>query len=147
MKLSNFLKPVFYFISISALLTIAACDCDDATLVTTTWVLTDYGPKNATVPVLDPAPPPGTGEITLSFSGINVNGKDGCNFYFSVYSQNGCAFSVGNINTTLIACSPEIMTQASTYLDILKAVGTFRTSNNKLKLCTGDDRVLIFRKQ
>ena len=126
----------------------AACNCDRSKLVSNTWVLTDYGPKDATVAVLEPSPTfPGTGEITLSFSGNNVNGKDGCNSYFDVFSQSACAFSVDSLKSTLIACSPEIMTQASTYLGILNSVEKFNTANNKLKLCTADDRILIYRKQ
>ncbi|GJM35500.1 MAG: hypothetical protein DHS20C18_45010 [Saprospiraceae bacterium] len=126
-----------------------ACNCDPATLVNNTWVLTDYGPENATIPALDPAAatPPGNGVVTLSFNGNKVNGKDGCNTYFGVFSQSGCSFSVDSINTTLILCQQDIMTQANAYMTILQAAETFSTKNDKLKLCTGDDRVLIYRKQ
>ena len=140
-------RLLFYILFITSLFTLASCACDAPTMVSNTWVLEKYGPKNALTPVLDPAPAPGSGVITLSFDGTNVNGSDGCNNYFGSYTQSDCDLSVGNLNTTLIACSPGIMSQASAYTTILRAVTTFRTKTNQLKLCTDDGRLLIFKKQ
>ena len=150
MKTSFFFKALAYAFVLIMILTTVACECDSATMHDNTWVLTQYGSNNATTAVIDPSTidPPGGGEITLRFDDGNVNGNDGCNLYFGTYSQNNCNLSIGNLSTTLIYCFPPIiMTQASTYKNILVDVQTFSTANNQLKLCTSDDRVLIFEKQ
>ena len=111
------------YVLLAALLVLlaAACHCDADELFNNDWELTEYGPKNAPVAVLDPSTtnPPGGGVVTLTFTDDRVGGKDGCNTYGGVYLQEDCQFSVDSIITTLIACSNDIMSQAGTYMDIL----------------------------
>jgi len=148
MKKSVLSNLFFWVISIFALLTIAACHCDESVLVSNTWVLEKYGPEDVLVDVLHPgAPPPGSGIITLGFDGDQVKGSDGCNSYFGPFSQSGCDFSPGTLSSTLILCFDDIKTQEDAYMDILGDVKTFSTKNGQLKLCTDDNRVLIYRKE
>ena len=149
MKTSFFFKSTFQFMGLLLLIGLASCQCDPEIMLNNTWVLEAYGPSGSTTEVMDPASatPPGTGVITLAFNDNNITGNDGCNSYFSSYTLDECNFSVGNINSTLILCSPEIMSQAGAYSTILRDVTTFRTKGNQLILCTADDRELIYRQQ
>ncbi len=148
MKTTNFFNPLTTLLFLVCLTTVWACNCDGDTLINNEWVLTAYGPEDATIPALDPTAvtPPGNGKITMRFEDNRITGRDGCNTYFGVFSQENCNFSADSINTTLILCQPEVMNQANTFMNILQSATTFSTKNNQLRLCTEDDRILVFDK-
>ncbi len=134
------LVSLFYF---------SACQCDADALVDNNWVLEKYGPEDNLTDVIAASNLPGSGVITINFTVDNkVNGSDGCNTYLGTYSQDKCNVSVANLQTTLILCTDQdVMTQATAYTQILEDVRTFRTSNNRLCLCTDDGRELHYRKE
>lgn len=149
MKPSIFLKSAFFSALFFFVLTVLSCNCDGSILTAHTWVLEKYGPKGSLLDAIDPATttPPGLGEVTLLFSNNQVSGKDGCNAYNGQYSLNNCTLGVTGLQVTLMHCGQPIMAQAGAYSAILKDVKTFRWKNDRLELCTEDDRILIFRKK
>ncbi len=149
MKPSFFLKTTFFSALFLFLITLLSCNCDGSILTAHTWVLEKYGPKGSLLDAIDPSTttPPGLGEVTLLFSNNQVSGKDGCNAYNGIYSLNNCNLSITGLQATLMFCGQPIMAQAGAYSGILKDVKTFRWKNGRLRLCSADDRVLIFRKK
>ena len=81
--------------------------------------------------------------ITLYFQEDKVNGKSGCNSYFSGYKLNGEKISIGETGSTMMACPEPIMKQEHHYLSQLKNVATYSVENSRLKLYDSTGNILL----
>lgn len=116
-----------------------AVDLIDAALplTRTNWVLASWGTGGAP-PLAEAAP-------TLSFHDGRIAGTTGCNNYFAAATSRGAGDLVlGMAGSTLMACSPEQMTQEQRYLRALDAVTGYELIDGALYL-RGGGEVLKFQ--
>lgn len=147
-------KPKFllsYMLIIASLFLLTGC-CNKNKLIDKTWVLEKYGPATELKGVLTEAEitPPAKSEITLTLSDTSrFSGNDGCNLIFGDYTTGSwCRINFGNINSTLMYCQDSLVRkQAGAYSTIIRNVNKFRVTDNKLKLKTPDNELLLYRKQ
>jgi len=83
---------------------------------------------------------------TLAFGDSDrVTGSSGCNRYTAAFSLTGEGVSIGQAASTMMACSPELMTRERAFLDALAAVARFDVdpAAGTLRLIGADDQLLI----
>ncbi len=90
---------------------------------------------------------PGT-TITAAFSADGkFSGRDGCNQHSGTYMVSGSQLQVGpNLASTMMACEPQVMDQASTYTRILVSPVSWQVSGDRLTLQAGQS-ILVYVKQ
>ena len=86
----------------------------------------------------------GGSTITLTFDGDGaIAGSAGVNRYFASYEVKGDALSFGTAGTTMMAGPAPLMTQESTYLNLLSETAKFSVGTDELKLMNADGIVLL----
>ncbi len=107
----------------------------------TTWTLTSFVTEGGTTNVL-----PNT-TITITFSGGNATGSAGCNGYFAHYELSGHNITITSLGSTLMYCTnPGVMTQETTYVQLLQNIAAYAISADTLSLVNGAGQVqLVFR--
>lgn len=99
----------------------------------TAWVLSSL-PGRTLVPKQTP---------TLGFEGGRASGTDGCNRYSTPYTVKGTAIEVSPRGiSTQMACPPEVMQQAETFMTALSLAKSHRVSGDELQLLAADGAVL-----
>jgi heat shock protein HslJ len=81
--------------------------------------------------------------ISLYFQEDRINGKSGCNSYFSNYTLDGEKISIGEIGSTMMACPEPIMKQEQHYFNQLKKISSYTVENSSLKVHDGEGKVLL----
>lgn len=99
----------------------------------TAWTLTSLGGRA----------PPTKVTATARFEGSRVQGTNGCNRYSAPVVIQGTKVEISpNAATTNMACPPEIMKLADTFMTALVSARSYRVSNHRLELLGADGRVL-----
>lgn len=81
-------------------------------------------------------------EVSLSFEGEKINGKSGCNTYFSAYESDGSKLTFQGIGSTRMMC-PDMEVERQ-YLALLGKTATYSISARQLTLQTsGGDLVFV----
>lgn len=98
-------------------------------LANTSWTLDSFGPVGAEVPLVEGS------TITLVFEDGQAGGNGGCNSYGSDYTVEGNSISFGLINTTLMACVDDAVTeQEGRYLAALQTAESFEQTADSLMI-------------
>ena len=80
---------------------------------------------------------------TVRFEEGRVQGTDGCNRYTALYSTKGNAIEIGaRAATTMMACAPEVMKQAESFMAALTGAKSYRVSGEELQLLASSGAVL-----
>jgi heat shock protein HslJ len=89
---------------------------------------------------------PGT-TITATFGPDGgFSGNDGCNQHSGTYMVTGSQLQVGpNLVSTMMACEPQVMDQASTYTRILVSPASWQVSGDRLTIQSGQG-ILVYVK-
>jgi len=104
----------------------------------TPWQMVSYlDSKGQTVQAL-----PGT-EVTAMFQDGRVAGKDGCNQYAGAYKVTGNVLTIKLGPSTMMACEPQIMTQAQGYAAALSSSATYQITGKQLKITNGGGKVAV----
>lgn len=75
--------------------------------------------------------------ITAAFQDGEFSGFAGCNTYTGTYTVNGPTLSIGGLQTTQQACSPEIMAQEQLYLTGFASAFRYDIVDRQLTIYTG----------
>ena len=99
-------------------------------LAGTSWQLVSLGPVSATMPVVGESP------ITLQFNDDGqMAGQGGCNSYGGAYAVQDDSLQLGEINSTLIACADQAVTeQEQQYLAALRTAGRYTVTGDSLTI-------------
>lgn len=111
-------------------------------LANTEWTLTSFGPVGDETAVL-----PGT-ELTLRFAPEGqAGGSGGCNTFSAEFAAEGNSLQMGEIVSTLIACTESgVAAQEEAYYDALRAATAFEQNEDQLMIFYNDGQnVLNFR--
>ena len=111
-----------------------------AALEGTTWSLTSLVTEGTATDVL-----PNT-TVTVSFDNGNVTGSSGCNRYFGHYELSDKNITFTSLGSTLMYCTdPGVMTQETTYMQLLLNATAYVISEDTLSLVNADGQdQLIF---
>jgi heat shock protein HslJ len=99
-------------------------------LANTRWTLISFGAPGAEIPVLEGS------ALTLEFEADGqAGGSGGCNSYGGEYRVQDNTLSLSQLNSTLMACADERVTQQEqAYLEALHSAGQFELTENHLTL-------------
>jgi len=102
------------------------------------WKMVSYlDSKGQTVQAL-----PGS-EVTATFQDGTVAGRDGCNQYAGTYKMTGNVLTVKLGPSTMMACEPQIMTQAQGYAAALSSSATYQITGKQLQITNGGGKVAV----
>jgi heat shock protein HslJ len=85
---------------------------------------------------------------SMQFEKGRLSGSDGCNRYTTGYTASATSLTIGtNIAGTRMACAPEVMEEAKTFISILSRASGYRVDGDRLMLLEKDGRPMAaFRK-
>jgi heat shock protein HslJ/uncharacterized protein YraI len=108
----------------------------ESSLAGTSWIMSSL---NGALPVADT-----TVTLQLGADG-SASGSDGCNRYWTNYTQDGQNLSFHQpMAGTMMACAKPVMTQATEYQQALATVTSFVMSARQLVFLAGNDIVLTY---
>lgn len=113
---------------------------DAQTLSDSSWTVTGINNGNeAVVSVII-----GT-EVTLNFTGPQVNGNAGCNSYGGSYTESDGSLSISELSSTRMMCStPEgVAEQEAQYLAALPQASVYQIENNTLTIRDENGAMLV----
>jgi heat shock protein HslJ len=127
---------IFPAIVIAMLLTLAGCQATGDDLAGTSWQLSALNGAAALS---------GT-SITLQFGDAKTaSGSDGCNRYTTRYTVSGARLTFTQpMASSMMACSEEIMNQASAYQKALAETKRYTLKDNQLTLLNGQTILAVF---
>jgi heat shock protein HslJ len=82
-------------------------------------------------------------EVTATFQGGTISGRDGCNQYGASYKTTGNALTIKLGMSTMMACEQKIMEQAQGFLSALGSSATFQISGNQLQILKSNGQVAV----
>jgi heat shock protein HslJ len=82
-------------------------------------------------------------EVTATFQGGRISGKDGCNQYGAAYKLSGNALTIKPGMSTMMACEQKIMEQAQNYLSALSSSATYQIADKQLKIIKSNGQVAV----
>lgn len=91
-----------------------------------TWTLISYGAADN--PVIARVDSP----ITAQFNEQGVSGSSGCNSYFGPFVYDAGTLTIGQLGSTLMACSEEVMQQEADYLTAFQTATSFQINGTQL---------------
>lgn len=86
--------------------------------ITGEWVLGSGTVDGQAIPQMEGS------RVTLNITGTDIGGTSGCNSYGGQFTLDGSAISIGDLMSTLMACSPEVMAVEVPFTDALSRVDT-----------------------
>lgn len=85
----------------------------------------------------------GNSPATLAFEGGRAQGSDGCNRFGVPYTTQGSTIDLsGTGMSTQMACAPDVMKQAESFMAALRGARTYRIAGPQLQLLGADGVVL-----
>jgi putative lipoprotein len=107
---------------------------EGANLAGTAWTVEDISGRG----VIDGAP------ATLAFGQDGrLSGDTSCNRYFADYRVDGTKLAIGSAGVTRRACAPAIMDQERRFLELLKAVGSYRIDASRALILSAPNGATI----
>jgi heat shock protein HslJ len=100
-----------------------------------TWIVQSIGGS--------PVVPKSRATVTFGADGM-VSGSSSCNSYRGPYTITGEGLTIGQTAGTLMACLPELMTQETAFLGLLRDIRHFDLRpDGTLELKTADGRTIV----
>lgn len=114
MKPLSLLFAVLFFVPACSSMGSAPTEVD----ITGDWMLESGTVDGEPIPQIDGSP------VTLNVTGTDLGGTSGCNSYGGQFTLDGSAISIGDLVSTLMACSPEVMAVEVPFTHALSRVDT-----------------------
>jgi heat shock protein HslJ len=102
------------------------------------WSPVELMGNNITENVVFNTPP----RITLNFIEQRINGNGGCNTFFSSYHRDGYELKFGNIASTMMACTPELMDIEQQFFEVLNSTTSWESRDNNLYLKNAENVII-----
>ena len=105
--------------------------------ITGNWQLVSGTVDDQALPLIDGSP------VTLNVTGTEIGGTSACNSYGGQFILDGSSISIGDLVTTLMMCTPDVMAVETPYTVALPEVDTVAINGDQLIL-TGPGIELTF---
>jgi heat shock protein HslJ len=126
---------------ISLLAVLAACSStgtpSEELDITGNWQLVSGTVDGQAIPLIDGSP------VTLNVTGTEIGGTSACNSYGGQFILDGSSISIGDLVTTLMMCTPDVMAVETPYTTALPEVDAVAIDGDRLIL-TGPGVELTF---
>jgi heat shock protein HslJ len=94
--------------------------------ITGNWQLVSGSVDGQALPLIDGSP------VTLNVTGTEIGGTSACNSYGGQFILDGSSISIGDLVTTLMMCTPEVMEVEIPYTAALSEVDTVAFDGDQL---------------
>jgi heat shock protein HslJ len=131
------MRRIILLISLFAFITACASATEDEIDITGNWQLVSGSVDGQAIPLIDGSP------VTLNVTGTEIGGTSACNSYGGQFILDGSSISIGDLMTTLMMCTPEVMDVEIPYTAALSEVDTVAFDGDQL-LMTGPGIELRF---
>jgi heat shock protein HslJ len=117
-------------ILLTTIFAITACSSAtaDEIEITGTWQLVSGSVDGQAIPLIDGSP------VTLNVTGTEIGGTSACNSYGGQFVLDGSSISIGDLSTTMMMCTPEVMDVEIPYTAALSEVDTVAVDGDQLVL-------------
>ena len=117
-------------ILLTAIFAITACSSAtaDEIEITGNWQLVSGSVDGQAIPLIDGSP------VTLNVTGTEIGGTSACNSYGGQFVLDGSSISIGDLFTTMMMCTPEVMDVEIPYTAALAEVDTVAVDGDQLVL-------------
>lgn len=82
--------------------------------------------------------------LSLTFSGQELAGYDGCNAFGGRYEATATALNIGQLAGSLRGCRPAVQRQAEAYTDALAGVATYQIKRDSLELQNAEGETTLW---
>ena len=126
-----------FAIALFALVTGCSSATTDEIDMTGNWQLVSGSVDGQDIPLIDGSP------VSLKVTGTEIGGSSACNSYGGQFILDGSSISIGDLSTTLMMCTPDVMDVEIPYTAALSEVDTVALEGGQLVL-TGPGIELTF---
>ena len=97
------MRRIISLIALFAFLTACSAATADEIDITGNWQLASGSVDGQAIPLIAGSP------VTLNITGTELGGTSACNSYGGQFALDGSSMSIGDLVTTLMMCTPEVM--------------------------------------
>jgi heat shock protein HslJ len=131
------MRRTFLLFTLFVFVTACGSAAEDEIDITGSWQLSSGSVDGQPIPLIDGSP------VTLNVTGTEIGGSSACNSYGGQFILDGTAISIGDLMSTMMMCTPEVMEVEIPYTAALPEVDTVAFNGDQLVL-TGPGIELTF---
>lgn len=120
------MRRILLGITLFAFVTGCASATTDEIDMTGNWQLVSGSVDGQAIPLIDGSP------VTLNVTGTEIGGTSACNSYGGQFILDGSSISTGDLVTTLMMCTPDVMEVEIPYTAALPEVDTVAFDGDQL---------------
>ena len=122
----NLMRRIILLIALFAFASACSAATEDEIDITGNWQLVSGSVDGQAIPLIDGSP------VTFNVTGTEIGGSSACNSYGGRFILDGSSISIGDLMTTLMMCTPEVMDVESPYTAALPEVETVAFDGDQL---------------
>jgi heat shock protein HslJ len=131
------MRRIYSLIIVVALVTACSAATGDELDLTGNWRLVSGSVDGQDIPLIDASP------VTLNITGTEIGGTSACNSYGAQFTLDGSSIEIGDLVSTLMMCTPEVMDVEIPYTAALAEIDTVAIDGDQLVM-TGSGIELRF---
>ncbi|HUP14733.1 MAG TPA: META domain-containing protein [Acidimicrobiia bacterium] len=120
------MRRIILLIALFSVVTACASATEDEIDITGNWQLSSGSVDGQAIPLIDSSP------VTLNVTGTEIGGTSACNSYGGRFILDGSSISIGDLMTTLMTCTPDVMDVEIPYTAALAEVDTVAIDSDQL---------------
>jgi heat shock protein HslJ len=120
------MRRILLLIALFAFVTACSAATEEEIDITGNWQLVSGSVDGQAIPLTDDSP------VTLNATGTEVGGTSACNSYGGQFILDGSSISIGDLFTTLMMCTPDVMDVEIPYTAALPEVDTAAIDGDQL---------------
>ena len=120
------MRRIILAIALFAFVTACASATEDEIDINGNWQLASGLVGGQAIPLIDGSP------VTLNVTGTEIGGNSACNSYGGQFILDGSSIAIGDLMTTLMMCTPEVMDVEIPYTAALQEVDTVAIDSDQL---------------
>jgi heat shock protein HslJ len=120
------MRRIILTIALFASVTGCASATEDEIDITGNWQLVSGSVDGQAIPLIDGSP------VTFNVTGTEIGGTSACNSYGGRFILDGSSISIGDLMTTLMMCTPDVMAVEIPYTAALQEVDTVAVDSGQL---------------
>lgn len=122
----SLMRRIILLITLLALITACSAGTDDEIDMTGNWRLVQGSVGGQAIPLIDGSP------VTLNVTGTEIGGTSACNSYGSQFTLEGSTITIGDLVSTMMMCTPEVMDVEIPFTAALREVDTVAIEGEQL---------------
>jgi heat shock protein HslJ len=122
------MRRIILLIWMFAFVTACASPAEDEIDITGNWQLSSGSVDGQAIPLIVGSP------VTLNVTGTEIGGSSACNSYGGQFILDGSSISIGDLMSTLMMCTPDVMDVEIPYTAALPEVDTVALDGDQLVL-------------